>query len=546
MMDAKRTRFSPSVVQAKALYAGLSALVKLANRRKNERTKFFCEAILRMWAQLGQQLKTVGPRTSEGVALLQNAEPNLRHLYLDIVWYSTEPYGNHEHKRVYSWRQGAIGPLNELINFAGAVLRELAVTRYPFPEPVFFQVREYRHDNVRILPHLEAERTPLDVVKKVYWRAGYKGSAKRPTYLLSHPTLPEMDFVDMIRAHVIELCRQCFIYNVPSADAHGYIRFLVHRLKPFLDWVYTGERTGRKDFWPDADKELRRLAREIRTLYGSNIGKRKRATEMLDEALLPQNACWLKTKATEVISATDDEEAKKQCARIAKMIDQAIIVDRDVTKLMGKMTTLIQKEGNDWHRVLFSGLHHPPSVRSVVFSGDTMLEKPGHIIVVAELPLVTPQGGGQVDLAFFVRRRVSGGAIWTPVTVLELKTRTSISFNFYSQESKSKRDMLPVPYLWKTTLSEKEWNEAVGSILPNTTLNQSDTYERGLLREYYALVPEDSAPPEFLQKGVILIDTHQSQSRVLRAFEELIDYLKANLQSPESKASGWVWYAPEA
>ncbi len=326
-MDAKRTRFSPSVVQAKALYAGLSALVKLANRRKNERTKFFCEAILRMWAQLGQQLKTVGPRTSEGVALLQNAEPNLRHLYLDIVWYSTEPYGNHEHKRVYSWRQGAIGPLNELINFAGAVLRELAVTRYPFPEPVFFQVREYRHDNVRILPHLEAERTPLDVVKKVYWRAGYKGSAKRPTYLLSHPTLPEMDFVDMIRAHVIELCRQCFIYNVPSADAHGYIRFLVHRLKPFLDWVYTGERTGRKDFWPDADKELRRLAREIRTLYGSNIGKRKRATEMLDEALLPQNACWLKTKATEVISATDDEEAKKQCARIAKMIDQAIIVD---------------------------------------------------------------------------------------------------------------------------------------------------------------------------------------------------------------------------
>jgi len=545
-MQPKEQRIKPNIVLARALYAGLAALVRLAKGRQNSRTKVFYKSIQDTWLGLRKGLRANEIWSSQSISRLQNAESNLRQFYLLMLWYSTEPYGNKEFKRVYSWREGTVGPLNALLNYAGAVLRELAVTRYPFPEPAYFQVREYRDGTVRVLPQSVAERTPTDRAVKAYWRAGYRGSAKQPRFLLSHPTLPELDFIDMIRAHVVELCRQCFIHNVPYADAHGYIRFLVHRLKPFLDWVYTRGRTGRKNFWPDADKELRRLTLEIRTVYGRNVGKHEGVTKKLDEFPLEQTVDWLRSIATEILNSSEDEDAKEKCVRIVKMVDEGIIVGRDVTKLMDRVTTLVQKEGNDWHRILFSGLHHPQSLRSIVFSGDTMVDRPGHTLTVAELPLVTPEGRGQADLIFFVRRKVSGRVVWTPVMLLELKTRTSIDFNLYSQESRSRQDRVPVSYVWKTALTGEEWEKTIDSIPPKTTLDQLDAYKHGLLQEYRELVPEDSAAPESLQKGVVFIDTHQNQSRVLHAFEEMMDYFTANLQLLESEASGWTCFTLEA
>lgn len=86
----------------------------------------------------------------------------------------------------------------------GARLRELAATRYSFPTPVYYQVREYPDGSKKVLTKSLASKFPEDGSVKRYWKAGYPGTSKAPRVLLSHPTLPEMDFVDMVRAHLVD------------------------------------------------------------------------------------------------------------------------------------------------------------------------------------------------------------------------------------------------------------------------------------------------------------------------------------------------------
>ena len=78
-----------------------------------------------------------------------NIERYLRKNHHKMLFNTTAAYGNSEVKRVYSWEEGTIGPMNSLLNMAGAQLRFLAMTRYPFPTPTKLTY-EYRIRNGRI------------------------------------------------------------------------------------------------------------------------------------------------------------------------------------------------------------------------------------------------------------------------------------------------------------------------------------------------------------------------------------------------------------
>ncbi|MFW9803785.1 MAG: hypothetical protein ACFFFC_14080, partial [Candidatus Thorarchaeota archaeon] len=374
MMMKRKRKSAPNVILSMAIYTGLSALVRLAERRRNRRTKKFQMSIEEKWTEIRSDLRKIRRINPHDFSIVQNAESNLRKMYLQMLWYSTKPYGNKEFKRVYSWSSGTVGPLNALLNYAGARLRDLAVTRYPFPDPVYFQIRKYESGVVKILSQKVAESLPDDgSAKKVYWKAGYRGNSKHPRVLLAHPTLPGLDFVDMIRAHAIELCRQCFIHGVPRSEAHRYIRLLIHNLKPFLDWVYTDGESGRKNFFPDADRELRSIVLEIRAIHGKRAGRSESISRSIDDPFPKPSVAILKRKALEILSTSSNEKVKASCAEILEKIDQNLIVHRDVAKLIDHANTLALREGNEWHRVMLSGLHHPFSLSSVVFHGDSML-----------------------------------------------------------------------------------------------------------------------------------------------------------------------------
>ncbi len=511
------------------MQAGLVALVRLARRTATAQTRRYFESIVRIWNEARNKYRASGHRD---FTVIQHAENNMRRLFLKMVWESTRKYGNTEFKRVYSWREGSIGPLNGLLNYAGARLREVALTRYPFPEPRLFRVIT-ADGQTRVLTEQLAERLHLN--KTGYLRAGYAGNARTPRVFVTHPTLPSLDFVDMIRAHVVELCRQCFIHNVPRDDAHRYIRLLIHRLTPFLDWVYSGRRDGRKHFNHDGERELRTLVREIRALYGRRAGRAGSVTESLDDEVPSITMDLLEPILT-------DDETRTDPVRLQKRY----ITDRDIERLNEQVAAHSRREGNDWHSLLLSGLHHPKSLKQVVFQGDRMNTGGSPILPVAELPV--GRGRGRADLVLFVRREVASRIRYTPVMILELKTKTAFDLSVFGARSrnKGKKDYVPVFRLQRRPMTEREWDHLSTADPAARTVQQLTAYETDLLREYEVLVQEDPVPPRALAKGVILIDTGQDRTAVYETLHGLLDELGRAIMDGRPVATGPLRLVPDS
>ncbi len=515
MRSLKRKKNHPNDILSSAIYMGLVSLVRLASKRTSEKTRKFFSSIENMWRTA---------RDAGDFSTIQSAESNMRGHFLKMVWVSTRRYGNRELKRVYSWFEGTVGPLNALLNYAGARLRDLAMTRYPFPEPETFYIRKYPDGSKKVLTKEENEHLGKDDAVEKYRKAGYQKKGKSPRVLLTHPTLPEMDFVDMIRAHMVELCRQCFIHNVPRSEAHRYLKFLIHKLRPFLDWVYTDGEHGRPYFNRYSDHELREIVLEIRTLYGKRSGREKSVTKTLDEDEFQVTSVKaLHKKFENLRDNTDDEKEFEFFSQILDHFDEGRIVQRDIEKLIDQVLTLRSKEGTEWHRILLSDLHHPKSLKQVVFAGDTMLDEPSSVLIVGELPVSRRKG--QVDLVIFLRREVPGRIIWTPVMILEIKTKATMEYNLYGFRTKNKsvKDYVPSLYAWKRTTSDDEWRKIFSSAPNKRTLTQLNTYESEVLGEYRQVAPFDLTPPESLWKGVIVLDTDQSPLEVFEAFHTLLD-----------------------
>ncbi len=534
--------FRPNVVLTRASYKGIRGLVKIIESRTKHQYRSIRKSIYKMWNEVRHTLDE-----QEGIRPdyfpLSKKEANIRKTFLQFLWMSTVPYGNKERKRVYDWAKGTVGPLNALLNYAGARLRELAMTRYPFPEPRFFQIWRYPDgsykvyakeliDSLKQTGEYEHVKPSVDENVKVYWKAGYSGTSTTPQVFLAHPTLPSLDFVDMIRCHVYELCRQCFIHNVPRTEAHRYIRRLILKLRPYLDWVYTEGKDGKPYFIKDARKILWDIILELRALYGRHIGERRSITASLDDE--PEYSLdYLKSIIEASLENSDNEEQKKQHCHILNLIDQGILHDRDVEKLTKQMLQLSSEEGTRWHRVLLSALHHPKSLKQVVFAGDKMMDTPSSVLVVGELPLKNRQG--QVDLTFFIRRKVGKRCIWTPVMVLEVKTKTGFEFNIFGKKigSKTKDDYVPVSHVWKRGLTQGEWDTLLISPPDKEHIDQLRAYENLLLDEYGDIMDSDMTPPMFLWKGIIILDTDQSPEDVFDDFQRILEAISKKLEVGE-------------
>ncbi len=522
----------PNAILTTSIYTGLVALVRIARKRVDKKTRKYLVSILNHWSEARVEQKKrreSGGRSRLDFSPIKNAEANLRKFFLKILWHSTRRFGNKEFKRVYNWEEGTVGPLNALLNYLGARLRDLAMTRYPFPEPEKFQVRKYANGTRLTIQKKHVYKYLHDDAEETYWKAGYKGNRKVPTVLLTHPSLPGLDFVDMIRAHGIELVRQCFIHNVPSSEAHRYIRLLIYRLTPFLDYVYTEGKSGRNYFEPEADKELRNLVLEIRSRYSGRLGKKQSITRELDIDIPVPNVDVLWAKVSELIAETHDEETRERYSKILDYIDQGLVVERDIEKLYDQVLALAQKEGNDWHRILLSDLHHPKSLKSVIFAGDKMLDQPSSVLIVAELPVTGLGGIGRIDLTVFIRRNIKGFAFWTPVMIIEVKSKTSFDFNLYSVQTGKKKEWPPGLYAWKRILTQEEWKRTIESDPDDRVLKQLEAYEKALLEESKTIIPTGVRFPKKLLKGVIVLDTDQDYSDVFNAFHTLLDDLTTGI-----------------
>ncbi len=524
-MGRRPKTFQPNAVLQSAIYSGLAALARLARGRVRSKKKKYYKSIEKNWMKAWKKWEESRLLDPYDFSSIQNAEPNLRGAFLNLLWQSTRRYGNRENKRVYSWLEGTVGPLNALLNYAGARLRDLALTHYQFPEPIYYEVRVYDKITTKVFPKNIAKLYPDPNAVKTYNKAGYPGNQFGPRILLAHPTLPGMDFVDMIRAHLVELCKQLFIYNVPRTEAHRYIRLLIHKLRPYLDWVYTQGRTGKKNFNPESDRELKEIVNETKAFHGKNVGRHKSVTETIEGSQLPDTIKEVRGEIEQKLKETRDKTEKKRIKEILDQIDQETLQDKDAQILRDQVLSLSQQEGNYWHRILLSDLHHPASLKQVVFAGDKMLEEPSPVLIVGELPV--EKRTGQIDITFFLRREIPGQTIMTPILILEIKSKTGFSYNLYGvrTRNKKKKDYGPRLFAWKRKLNDHEWNVISKAKPLKDTMDQLDAYETILLQEYRSLVPSDPTPPKKLWKGVIVLDTDQKPLDVFDAFYDLLDEL---------------------
>ncbi len=529
MRGCKGRIAEPNDVLIVAVSMGLSALVRLTENRSSKKTHRYLKSILKMWEKANTALEDEADQVKMGFSPVQTAEPNMRGQFFKFIVTSLKRYGNKELKRVYSWVEGTVGPFNALLNYAGARLRELAMFGYPFPRPEAFQIRVYKDGTKRVVRKEEAEKHGKDSAVKIYWRYGYDRKGKTPRVFLTHPTLPGMDFVDMIRAHCVDLCRQCLIYDVPMTEAHRYIRLLIHNLRPFLDYLYTDGKEGRRGFNRDADSVLRTMVLDIRACYTKRSVRRTRISKREERDPLQLSKDQLREQVKAQLKKTTDEDEEYALQKLLDYLDTNTIKERDLEKLREQMLALSNREGNRWHRVLLSDHHHPKSLKQVVMAGDTLLDDLAPILVVAELPV--GQRSGRVDLTIFVRRIIDKNRVWTPVMVLEVKTKTAFDINLFGLELKRKTSnpVTPVLYAWKRASDDKEWDDIITSGPDPPAVTQLRNYEQEIISEYKAMVPEDPKAPASLWKGVIVLDSNQNMPDTFSAFQYLLDDLRTGL-----------------
>ncbi len=416
-------------------------------------------------------------------------ESYLRKDHHDMVFNTTALYGNTETRRVYTWREGTIGPLNRLENIAGARLRFLAMTRYPLPRPEVIKEEYTRKDGKK-------------TARRMYVYGKTKG---KTTVVITHPFLPELDFADLLRGHLVELCRQCFIHSVPVGAAQHYIDLLIYRLRPFLDRLYVGgavrpswSRLGTDQFLDRADMILDNLIQGITGSHGGRSSYPERVTER--------------------IRSGQDHPLKKPV--LLKMISDRKIRDRlktyltdtDTAKVSGRINNIVGRVGTRLHRRTSWGLCSPSSLRGIIHGGDYIAEDTSGFIHATEVPVFG--GRGKVDHNLFVRRQATpsltrnnlGQGSWFPALSLDLKTKSAFNLGVKGKGD-SKKGPVSVDFvLRRRQLTDSEWSEMLRNSPSPREQRQIDSYGSGVLEEYHRSVREDLKPPPINIRGVILID----------------------------------------
>ncbi|MGY5859103.1 MAG: hypothetical protein RTU63_07025, partial [Candidatus Thorarchaeota archaeon] len=450
--------YDPARTLARAYRAGLTALRDLLRERVISNLEDVFECTQKMWTEAQEKWDESKERGEPDFSHITRVERHMRANFLKMIWETTARYGNTEYKRIQNERKGKIGKMNRLLNMAGAQMRNFSVPRFPIRMPEILE-QEGRH--------------------RVY---GYTGGATFPEVQVTHATLPEMDFIDMIRSHVFELCRKCYIYNVPMREAKRYVNLLIYRLSPFLEYLYTSGESGRWGFkrkrktrtgdeLPDADRILRRIVREIRGLYATGIGSSRTVTDRLSAEYEPQGVSLFLDESIRLRDSEDEESEKENWGYYLRdLCDREILRDRDAHWLQAEAKNRARWYGIHLHRILGMGLPQPYNIRSVILEGDRFAEIGKDLLIVAELPLKTNLGDGRADIVIFRRHLKekpgdrSNIVVWRPIAVFDIKSKTAFDWWIEGERRNSKRYgnvTIPNIRLKRRRLTDDEWDNVL-------------------------------------------------------------------------------------
>ncbi len=555
---------NPGKVLTKALQSGLTATAYLARGRVTKSTRHLywggkdrkgIRKILKD-ALLDYQ-RSVKERRPDA-RHLQRVENNIRRNHNKIVLNTSVLYGNVEVKR--RRRKEDRKYINILADYFGAIIRNLGVLWFPFPTPV------------RML-------TKDKSVKRIY-----PGNARIPKYIPTH-TAPELDFVDMIRSHGIELARQCMKYSVPLKDAKRYLDALIQRLVPYLEYVYTERKSGKKGFILEGVKELREVIHEIQVIYGGVNGRPQSITgeisnqtmnaEAEDHAIseapitdeLDHREVIMDDEPREADSSdpedvSEDEldtfftDVTKRCdldlhpewrvrvEKVVSLVKQGILTRADVEYTMKILLEDARMMGSAFHDFIANSNFsvRPFSLFGTIRYGDEMVIEETDFLFTCEVTVA--DGRGRIDILVFRRKNIERAdesrpvTIWEPCILIEVKTKCFYKLDLYATSTKSKNLNRRVvePILDRRKSEDFEWQDIINSTPTAYERRQLDAYERVILYSYRKYARSDVNPPEKLMKGVVIVDLKENWETLRSNIRNLIlEAYNDSLDEPLSK-----------
>ena len=505
------------------------------------------KGMARIWQEAKEEyMKTVEKRTPDALKILR-VEKDIRRSFSRILLKTSVKYGNNETRRKKR-REENQRYLNQMWDYAGSRIRDIMKERYKFP------------------------RAGIITLGNGDFAIGYPGSTKIPIYPLRHNHLPELDFGDMIRSHLMELVRQCLKYGVPPKLARRFVDELVDRLLPFMDYVYTDRKTGRKNFIRGGIQELREVVDRIRVQFGTRNGRRQSITSAIaesqkeepskdkgDVAAQPEeidvtdgwtssdeSAYAYDTSAEDTESIAQDhvkgfferlitraqEDAiidwGDSIERLKKLIQEEILTDEDAEEIIRSAIEESRRIGVAFHGFASHIFPSPFKLSAAVYHGDEMAYDSSGFLLTSEL--FVAGGKGRADLVLFRRKfltRADGSpprVVYEPCMVVDLKTKSAFDIDIYGVESRSKQKQNIVSefVLDRRRMTDDEWRNVVASDPSDSEVAQLQAYSEAILSEYHRSMWKDSSAPTDLLKAVIVIDSKENWGKIGEALLSLI------------------------
>ncbi len=560
---------NPGKVLTKALQSGLTATAYLARGRVTKTTRHL------YWGGKGRKgirkilkdalldyQRSVKERRPDA-RHLQRVENNIRRNHNKIVLNTSVPYGNVEEKR--RRRKEDRKYINILADYYGARIRNLGASGFPFPTPVRMITKDKS-------------------VKRIY-----PGSARIPKYVPTHTT-PELDFVDMIRSHGIELARQCMKYSVPIRDAKRYLDGLIERLVPYLEYVYTERRRGEKGFIHEGVRELRNIVHEIQAVYGGVNGRPPSITgeisshlmdvrtedQAISEPLIGNETDRLEAIMDDEPREVDDSDPEdvsedeldtffsdvtERCdldlhpewrvhvEKVVSLVKKGILTRADAEYAMKNLLESSRMMGSAFHDFIANSNFsvRPFSLFGSIRHGDEMVTEETDFLFTCEVTVADSRG--RVDILVFRRKNLeradesSPVTIWEPCILIEVKTKCFYKLDLYATSTKSKdlNRRVVEPIIDRRKSEDTEWQDVINSTPTVYGRKQLDAYEKVILSSYRKYARSDVSPPEMLMKGVLVVDLKENWETLRSNIRNLI--LKAYSNSQDGAFSkGQLFY----
>lgn len=541
----KTTRFPshPGKILTRSLQLGLSATAYLAKTRTTKATKHLYEGGkgcrgIREFLKEGQENYQQSKREGRPDAShLQKKENNIRRNHHKVILNTSVPYGNTETRR--KRRKEDRKYINNLADYYGAIIRTLGAEKFQFAPPM----KTYTEKG------------------KIRWV--YPGNARIPEFAPQH-TAAELDFVDMIRPHGLELIRQCLKHSVPMRDARRYLDELVIQLTPFLEQVYTGQRKIENGFVRGSVKVLREVVEEVRARYSRTNGRPLSITGEVSHELRESMSKFLvdsnskdKHDSSDIMIAEEvfnsnskypllgsffadladscdiktNSDWKERVKELRELIKKKTLGRDDARYILKDLIEHSRKLGVSFHDFVSNSefTTRPFSLSSIFRYGDEMAIERSEFFIVCEVPIA--EGRGRVDIILFRRkelRRADDDAhpeyIWEPCMIVEVKTRCFYNLDLYATYTKSKdRSRRVMEHTKELRRSEEdEWRQVINSIPIDYEREQLDAYERVVIQSYSKYARRDLHPPTSLKKGVLVVDLKDNWNLLRDNIKELI------------------------